>query len=96
MGIRDGRKRSTATRRHQRFHVSNNARFTADFGVVADPESAWRAARERGTCRRGQVSLALTVVPDSGTDALAGLRGSMQIEIAGDGAHSYTFDFTLG
>lgn len=48
-----------------------------------------------GVMDRGQASLTLTVVPDTGTDELAGLRGSMQIDIAEGGAHFYTFDYTL-
>lgn len=48
-----------------------------------------------GVMDRGQASLTLTVVPDTGTDELTGLRGSMQIDIAEGGAHFYTFDFTL-
>lgn len=47
-----------------------------------------------GTMNRGNGTLALTVVPDSGTDALEGLRGSMQIIIEG-GVHSYIFDYEL-
>ena len=47
-----------------------------------------------GTMHRGGQQLSLTVVPDSGTDALTGLSGSMQIDIA-DGAHSYTFTYEL-
>jgi len=48
-----------------------------------------------GTLDRGQATLALTVVPDSGTGELAGLRGRMAIDIV-DGAHFYTFDYELG
>lgn len=48
-----------------------------------------------GTMTRGAGQLSVTVIPDSGTDALTGLRGSMQIDIAG-GKHSYTFDYELG
>ncbi|MEU4575879.1 DUF3224 domain-containing protein [Nonomuraea sp. ATR24] len=44
---------------------------------------------------RGAQSLRVSVVPDSGTGELAGLRGEMTIGIAPDGAHSYTFDYTL-
>jgi hypothetical protein len=51
--------------------------------------------QHNGVMDRGQASLTLTVVPDSGTDELTGLRGSMQIDIAEGGAHSYTFDFTI-
>ncbi len=47
-----------------------------------------------GTMNRGAASLSLTVVPDSGTDALEGLVGSMEIIIA-EGKHSYKFDYTL-
>ena len=47
-----------------------------------------------GTMNRGQASLSLTVVPDSGTGELVGLSGSMKIDIV-DGAHFYTFDFRL-
>jgi hypothetical protein len=36
----------------------------------------------------------ITVVPDSGTDELAGLAGKMTIHIAG-GKHSFDFDYTL-
>lgn len=47
-----------------------------------------------GMMNRGAPKLAITVVPDSGTGALAGLRGSMDILIAG-GRHSYVFDYEL-
>ena len=36
----------------------------------------------------------ITVVPDSGTDQLAGLAGKLTIKIA-DGKHSYDFEYTL-
>lgn len=49
--------------------------------------------QHNGVMDRGQASLTLTVVPDTGTDELSGLRGSMQIDIAEGGAHSYTFDY---
>lgn len=47
-----------------------------------------------GTMDRGVPSLALTVVPDSGTGALQGLTGSLAIEIV-EGEHYYTFDYVL-
>lgn len=50
--------------------------------------------RHTGTMDRGQPSLTITVVPDSGTGELAGLRGDFQLEIV-DGEHRYTFDYTL-
>lgn len=48
-----------------------------------------------GTMNRGAQSLALAVVPDSGTDGLQGLSGSMRIIITG-GQHAYEFDYQLG
>lgn len=47
-----------------------------------------------GIMDRGAPQMTITVVPDSGTDGLAGLSGSMQIQIE-DGKHSYTFDYSL-
>ncbi|MEU6786389.1 DUF3224 domain-containing protein [Nonomuraea angiospora] len=44
---------------------------------------------------RGEQSLRISVVPDSATGELRGLRGEMDIIIAPDGSHSYTFDFAL-
>lgn len=47
-----------------------------------------------GVMERGAPSLLLRVVPDSGTEALIGLRGQLAIDIAG-GKHYYTFDYEL-
>jgi hypothetical protein len=47
-----------------------------------------------GTMTRGTPTLTVTVVPDSGTDELAGLSGAMRIDTGG-GGHAYTFDYTL-
>ena len=46
------------------------------------------------TMTRGRSTQSISVVPDSGTDELSGLAGSMVITIA-DGKHSYRFDYTL-
>jgi len=48
-----------------------------------------------GTMTRGEPELKVTVVPDSGTDQLAGLRGSMKIDII-DRVHHYEFSYSLG
>jgi hypothetical protein len=48
-----------------------------------------------GTMNRGAPHLTVSVVPDSGTDQLVGLTGSLSINIAPDGKHSYEFDYTL-
>ncbi len=52
------------------------------------------ALQHSGTMTRGAQQLSITVVPDSGTDELAGLSGTMKINIA-DGKHSYEFEYTL-
>ena len=48
----------------------------------------------RGVMDRGAPHLTITVVPDSGTDGLTGIAGTMGIEIA-DGKHSYDFEYQL-
>lgn len=47
------------------------------------------------TMVRGVPHLSVTVVPDSGTEALTGLTGTLAIHIDAKGAHSYTFDYHL-
>jgi hypothetical protein len=47
-----------------------------------------------GTMDKGQDSLILTVISDSGTDELEGLAGSMKIRIE-NGVHYYDFQYTL-
>ena len=47
-----------------------------------------------GTMTRGVPSLLITVVPDSGTEGLTGLAGTMTILIA-EGKHSYEFEYSL-
>lgn len=52
------------------------------------------ALQHSGTMARGVPQLSVTVVPDSGTDELAGISGRMTIDISG-GKHSYTFDYAI-
>src|SRR5258705_1292817 len=47
-----------------------------------------------GTMTRGVGELQITVIPDSRTDQLVGLKGKMNIIIAA-GKHSYEFEYTL-
>ncbi len=51
--------------------------------------------QHNGTMNRGAPQLAISVVPDSGTGELAGLSGSIKIDIAPDGKHSYEMEYTL-
>lgn len=50
--------------------------------------------QHRGVMTRGAPELTITVVPDSGTNALRGLAGTMSIDIT-DGRHFYDFAYTL-
>jgi hypothetical protein len=52
-------------------------------------------AQHNGVMARGKPSLDLTVVPDTGSDALTGLHGRIAIDIV-DGKHFYTFDYDFG
>jgi hypothetical protein len=52
------------------------------------------ALQHRGVMTRGVAELLLTVVPDSGTEALEGLAGHMSIDITG-GEHFYGFEYSL-
>jgi hypothetical protein len=47
-----------------------------------------------GTMTRGAQQLTITVVPDSGTEQLAGLAGKLMIKIT-EGKHFYNFEYTL-
>jgi hypothetical protein len=47
-----------------------------------------------GIMTRGTPHLTITVVPDSGTEQLAGLSGSMSVNVV-DGRHYYEFDFNV-
>ena len=51
--------------------------------------------QHNGIMNRGTPQLNISVVPDSGTDQLAGLTGMMTIKIE-EGKHSYEFDYTFG
>ncbi|MEZ4870583.1 MAG: DUF3224 domain-containing protein [Caldilineaceae bacterium] len=47
-----------------------------------------------GIMQRGEQQLSIVVVPDSGTDQLAGITGSFTLNIV-DGKHFYVFDYAL-
>ena len=51
------------------------------------------ALQHNATMTRGLPYLNIIVVPGSGTGALAGLNGTMKIDVAPGGAHSYEFDY---
>ena len=52
------------------------------------------ALQHSGSMNRNAPTLIITVVPDSGTDELIGLSGTMVIDIA-DGKHSYVLEYAI-
>jgi hypothetical protein len=48
----------------------------------------------RGTMSAHEQSLSVIIVPESGTEQLSGIAGSLNIDIR-DGKHFYTMDYTL-
>jgi hypothetical protein len=63
-------------------------------GVLDGRRGAF-ALVHKGTMVRGAQSLTVEIVPDSGTGDLAGIAGSLAIEIRG-GKHYYTLRYQLG
>jgi hypothetical protein len=51
--------------------------------------------QHNATMDRGKPMLNIIVIPDSGTDELAGLAGTMTIDIAVGGKHTYNFSYSL-
>jgi uncharacterized protein DUF3224 len=50
--------------------------------------------QHHGIMNRGEGKLLVVVVPDSGTDELTGLAGSLEIKIE-NGKHYYDFEYTI-
>ena len=62
-------------------------------GILSGRKGSF-ALQHSGTMTRGAPELTITVVPDSGTDQLAGISGKMEIKIA-DGKHFYSFVYSF-
>ena len=62
-------------------------------GTLAGHKGSF-ALQHSGTLDKGAASLSVSVVPDSGTDGLVGLKGTMDI-IVSPGRHDYVFRYTL-
>ena len=77
--------------------VDGSAGYTALELVEGDLEGlvGTFVLQHSGIMDRGAPQLSLTVVPDSGTDALTGLRGEMSIEID-NGLHRYELAYSIG
>jgi hypothetical protein len=48
-----------------------------------------------GMMTQGKPNMTITVVLDSGTDKLTGISGSMKVNVAPDGKHTYDFEYAL-
>ncbi len=62
--------------------------------AILDGKTGAFSLHHTGIMNRGAPTLQITVVPDSGTNGLAGISGTMQIDIR-DKQHYYTFDYDL-
>lgn len=62
-------------------------------GVLNGREGSF-ALQHSGIMNKGAPSLTITIIPDSGTDQLEGISGSMIIH-NDDGKHTYEFDYLL-
>ena len=76
--------------------VQGSAGYVAIEKVVGtlDGRKGSFVLQHTGTMNRGAPHLTVTVVPDSGTDELTGLDGTLKIEIV-DGKHFYELDYSL-
>ncbi|HEY4307342.1 MAG TPA: DUF3224 domain-containing protein [Gemmatimonadaceae bacterium] len=62
--------------------------------ATLDEKSGTFSLHHTGIMHRGAPSLTITVVPDSGTEGLAGITGTMSIDIR-EKQHYYTFEYAL-
>ena len=76
--------------------VQGSAGYVALEKVTAsiDGKSGTFYLQHNGIMNRGEGSLNVVVIPDSGTEELTGLGGSMSIKIE-DGKHYYEFDYQI-
>lgn len=76
--------------------IKNSAGYVAIERVVGKlaGRSGTFVLQHSGIMDRGTPHLIITVVPDSGTDQLAGIHGTMKIIVEG-GKHSYEFDYRI-
>ncbi len=66
------------------------------FMVSVQGRSGSFVLQHSATMTKDSQSLTLTVVPDSGTGDLLGLRGEGRIEIDTEGGHTLILDYELG
>jgi hypothetical protein len=76
--------------------VDGSAAYVAldRFEGALDGRRGGFSLQHRGVMDRGAASLEVQVVPDSGSEELTGLRGSLLIRVDGK-QHAYDFDYSL-
>jgi hypothetical protein len=77
--------------------IEDSAAYVAIEKVVGwlDGRAGAFVLQHTGVAHGGERSATVTVVPDSATGELAGLRGRFHIDIDDEGAHTYRFAYTL-
>ena len=76
--------------------VSGSAAYVAVeriTGTLGGRKGAF-SAHHVGVMTRGTPSLSIAIVPDSGSEGLTGIAGTIKIDIV-DGKHLYEIDYTL-
>jgi len=74
--------------------MSIDKQFHGDLEGTSKGRKGSFILQHTGAMNRGEPSFVITVVPDSGTDQLEGLKGTMKIDINA-GKHSYELDYIL-
>lgn len=89
------------TSRGEMFTTETNVEGSAGYvarerltGVLHGKRGSF-AVQHLGTMRRGSYTVRVEIVPDSGTDELATITGSLKIIIEPDGKHFYELDYEL-
>lgn len=89
-----------ATSKGQMLAAGNEARGSGAYVAIEKVTGTLKGRdgtfllQHTGTMTRGEGQLMIMVVPDSGTDELAGLSGTMSINII-EGKHSYELEYNL-
>ena len=89
------------TSRGQMLGYRNDAMRSAGYVAIErfdgtlDGRAGGFVLQHLGSMSRGAMSLDIRIVPDSGTGELEGIAGTMRIEIAPGGAHTYGLDYEL-
>jgi Protein of unknown function (DUF3224) len=89
-----------ATTKGQMLSAGTDVKGSAGYVAIERVEGALNGRKgsfvmqHTGIMNRGEPSLSVRVVPDSGTGELVGLTGEFKIVIA-DGKHSYVFEYAL-